>query len=307
MFVHRKIFEGRKENLSMQDGMKLTRAIFLILAIIYASISTASSWEKKSVEAPGKKVDKLTERQKNEASYLENLQKEVKAGSPAAQLTYGAFLLDGRYVEKNFSEGMRLITRAADSGYIKANTFLGTLYQKGGDEFPKNPSKAEYYLTRAAEKNDAEAEYRLWVLYAFDPQKSNQKKAKEMLERSVAQGHIAAMSDLGQSIFYGRNGFHKNQKRGTDLISAAAKDGDSRAMYILAFLYVGGKDSPFSRDIVMALAWVKLSQEFSTTSEIKNQGYVLQQALERSLSPNEMKESDAMTDKLKAQFPSKKD
>ena len=272
----------------------LTRSTFVSLIAIFLAILTIGYAENCYAASSAEILNKKKELNDRKEEYFRDLRRDAEAGSPDDQFKYGLFLLDGRYVKKDSKVGVQFLEKSAKAGNVPANRTLGLLYQKGGGELQKDLKKAETYLKRAAMNGDPEAQYRLWILYAFDMPNKNEKLAKEMLEKSAERRYPPALSDLGRNKIYAQHGYDADVKNGAGLVSLAAGLGDARSMHILAILYGGGKNSPFSKDLVGALVWARLTQVFATTREIAAQGYVLQKSLGGILSEKEVAAAESL-------------
>ena len=93
------------------------------------------------------------------------LQKAADAGSLEAMYDLADCYWDGEGVDKNIPTSVSLITKAADAGYTKAQVALGGNYYIGIEGIGQNFALAEKYLLMAANKDNAEAQSVIAILY----------------------------------------------------------------------------------------------------------------------------------------------
>ena len=63
-------------------------------------------------------------------------------------------------MEKDQDKAAYWLTKAAERGYAKAQTYLGVRYA-GGEGVEKDQDKAVYWFTKAAKKGNADAQLNL--------------------------------------------------------------------------------------------------------------------------------------------------
>lgn len=71
-------------------------------------------------------------------------------GDPGGEFGLGRMLVNGEGVEKDVSEGMRQIRRAADKGYLPAMESLAVTYRRGGFGIAPDPGEAARWDARVA-------------------------------------------------------------------------------------------------------------------------------------------------------------
>jgi localization factor PodJL len=142
----------------------------------------------------------------------------------------------------------------ANAGNPIALTILGL---KALDSQPANLPEAVRFLTRAAEKGQAVAQYRLGTLYergqgvTADPA-----KAAHWYEMSAAQGNRKAMHNLAVSYASGTGG-KKNMNEAARWFAKAAALGLSDSQFNLAVLYERGDGVPQS--LLDAYKWYSIA------------------------------------------------
>ncbi len=136
----------------------------------------------------------------------------------------------------------------------EAARLLGCLYRDGIHLY-EDWEKAELWLTRAAEMNDAPVMYSLARLMSFQRRMD---EAAVWLERSAALGNQYAAYQLGKLCLLG-NGVPKDTDRAVEYLTDAAEQGSPFAQYLLGKLYLDGKDVP--RDVEAAQYWLGRSAD----------------------------------------------
>jgi len=125
-----------------------------------------------------------------------------------------------------------LLKQAAGQGNIYAHFFLGKILADGIIT-PQETQEAIYYLTIAAEKEFAPAQYRLAKLYLSLPENSdNTQSAINLLDRAVAQQNQYAQYQLGKMLLYGQR-VERDIDRGMELLKASAAQGNEYAARIV--------------------------------------------------------------------------
>ena len=106
-----------------------------------------------------------------------------------AQYTLGKLYLAE---DQNRTEGLKLLERSADAGFVPAQYKLGRIYTDGqAEEF--NFEKGMVYLTMAAQEENPYAQLSLGLIYLKGEYcKRNIEIAKEWLQKSTANGNEIA-------------------------------------------------------------------------------------------------------------------
>jgi localization factor PodJL len=145
------------------------------------------------------------------------------------------------------------VQQLANQGNALALTILGLRAVDGGNGVPVNLADAVKYLTQAAEKGQAVAQYRLGTLYergqgvTADPA-----KASHWYELSAAQGNRKAMHNL--AVFYASK---KDMANAARWFAKAAALGLSDSEFNLAVLYERGDGLPQS--LIDAFKWYSIA------------------------------------------------
>ena len=112
-------------------------------------------------------------------------------------------------------------------------------------------------LRPLAEKGDAEAQYRIGLMYNYGkgyPQ--DRKQGLAWLRKSATQGHVAAQQELGV-IYVNGEGVPKDDKEAVSWFRKAADQGNPAAQYNLGLMCAKGAGLPL--DNPQAIAWFRKS------------------------------------------------
>lgn len=97
-------------------------------------------------------------------------------------------------------------------------------------------------LNRLAEQGNAEAQYRLGLMYDMgEDVNQDYSKAFEWYEKSANQGLASSQSKLGSMYRYGK-GVEVNHAKATEWYFKAYEQGDEIAGYQLGTIYISNKD-----------------------------------------------------------------
>jgi localization factor PodJL len=157
------------------------------------------------------------------------------------------------------------VQQLAGQGNALALTILGLRAVDGANGAPVNLPDAVKYLTQAAEKGQAVAQYRLGTLYergqgvTADPA-----KASHWYELSAAQGNRKAMHNL--AVFYASK---KDMANAARWFAKAATLGLSDSEFNLAVLYERGDGVPQS--LVDAFKWYSIA---ATAGDVESKARV---------------------------------
>lgn len=162
----------------------------------------------------------------------------------------GMMKVHGYVVPRNEEEGLRNIKQSAEKGYIKAEKFMGAYYL----EEKNDPKKAFYWFKRAANKNDLLS--RMYVASAYlhgYGVKQSKDMARRYITRAAQQDNALAQYQLAEIFLASKRS--KSQRLGISWLKKAAKQGNQRAQYKLAMLYRDGADR-LARSPEKAEEWI---------------------------------------------------
>lgn len=160
---------------------------------------------------------------------------------PVAQYTIGMMYLNGYVdvIEVNGELAFHWLQRSAIQGYSKAQTSLGTCYEKAiGTE--QNYELAVNYYQLASQQGDTTANYYLGFAYfnGLGVHKDNE-KAVYYYRIAAEKGHAAAQNNLGFCCFQGL-GIAKNVMQAVQWYEKAAEQGYAPAQYNFGYCYEKG-------------------------------------------------------------------
>ena len=161
------------------------------------------------------------------------LQKAADAGSLEAMYDLADCYWDGEGVEKNVPLSIKWMTKAADAGYVKAQTALGATYFQGMDGLDQNYALSEKYLLMAANKDNTDAQAYIAYLYIAMEDYS---KAMVWARKAAQMEHPQACFALGR-IYDEGLGIEVNHKEGLKWYEKAANGGDADAQNIVGNIY----------------------------------------------------------------------
>lgn len=161
------------------------------------------------------------------------LQKAADAGSLEAMYDLSDCYYDGEGVEKNMTLAIKWITKAADAGYVKAQTALGATYLQGMEGLDQNYALSEKYLLMASDKDNTDAQAFLAYLYIAMEDYS---KAMVWARKAAQMEHPQACFALGR-IYDEGLGIEIDHKEGLKWYEKAANAGDADAQNIVGNIY----------------------------------------------------------------------
>ncbi|MCT7461342.1 sel1 repeat family protein [Aliarcobacter cryaerophilus] len=126
-------------------------------------------------------------------------EKAAEKGDPAAKYNLGRMYLGGEEfsVYHDHEKAVDLFLQSANQGYTKAQLKLGTMHQSGLAGVDESYAKAAYWLQKAADKGDSEAQNLLGVMYWNGRGvNKNQETAIELFEKSCKRGHQQACGNV---------------------------------------------------------------------------------------------------------------
>ena len=142
--------------------------------------------------------------------------------------------------------------------FASVPTYAGM--DEGIDALKRNDfARAAKELRPLAEKGNAEAQYRVGLMYEYGkgfPQDKVQ--AVSWLRKSATQGHIQAQVEIAVILATG-DGVAQDDKQAVDWFRKAAEQGNVIAQYNLGLLYAKGQG--IARDDAQAIAWFRKSAD----------------------------------------------
>lgn len=193
------------------------------------------------------------------AGAFEWLKKAAQAGYLQAQTDLaGIYLEGGKGVQANAQEAYRWFCKAAEQGSREADVFIGELLYEGRG-VAKDVSAALVHWRRAAEAGIAEAQYRLGHCLARTEQ--GVQEGMEWLKKAALAGRgkavPAAARDLGYLLAEGAPGVTPDRREAARWYELAAQGGDASSRYVYALMLMTGDSMP--QDIEAGLAQLRIA------------------------------------------------
>ena len=179
--------------------------------------------------------DHQNKREVTEREFIQILKKESAREKHSAQYLLAWFYLDGTGVHKNKPKAYELMKASADAGYAKAQHIMAGAYLKGAYfDLECNDKIGLDYLKKAAEQNLPESVWRLGLIY-FEGKhglKKSKKKGIEMISYAAENGDEDALYFLSSVYFHG-DGVRKSKKKAIKYCRLAADKGNVNAQYLM--------------------------------------------------------------------------
>ena len=187
---------------------------------------------------------------------LDRLKPLADRGNPKAQLDLGSMYLGGLGVVKDPSKANDWFRKAAERGNIDAQRQLAAGYFTGRFGLPKDIDQAMSWYHRAAEHGDLPSITLLADFYlrgASVPR--NIGEALHWYRKAADLGDVRSMNNLGSIYLSGDDGHAKDARLAFHWFSKAAEHGNGGAELALGDLYRQGEG--VHMDKAQALAWYR--------------------------------------------------
>jgi len=178
------------------------------------------------------------------------LEKAANQGHTEAEYLYAHCLLCRVGVRfSNENGALPYLLNAAKKGHVQSMLQVAELYSSGLTCTDWDFDKAFYWLKKAAESGDAEAEHRLGETYVdgfpldFDKEFKgcNPQEGLVWLEKAAGKGYLFAAKKLGDIYFEGKV-VEKNIKRAIEWYEKGANDRNSDALLKLGEMCFSGEN-----------------------------------------------------------------
>ena len=133
---------------------------------------------------------------------------------------------------KTDTSSLKELIRLAGSNNPFAQVGLGLIYAKGLGGLPKDEKKARELYEKSAAQGNQYGQYNLGVMYRSGQGglPKDEKKARELYEKSVAQGNSFAQNSLGVMYRYGEGGLPKDKREARELYEKSAAQGNETSI-----------------------------------------------------------------------------
>ena len=163
------------------------------------------------------------------------------------------------FVAANYERAAIKCQLEADMGDTQSELLIGMLYQTG-NAVTASASEAIKYLSRAAEKGNAFAAYRLALVYSDGTlMPKDFPKSREWLERAISGEHPEAMDMLGLMYWQGIGGLERDPFKAFQLFERASEFDLAMSMFNLGLMYLSGQGA--AQDLGLAHNWIQKAAE----------------------------------------------
>lgn len=166
---------------------------------------------------------------------------KAKSGEAEAQNALGEAYYDGKGVTENLTEAVKWFTKAAEQENAKAEYNLGNCYYYGNGVQYRDRGEAVKWYTKAAEQGNADAQNDLGYCYEFgEGVDKNLKEAVKWYTKAAEQGLPLAQCNLG-ACYENGDWVEKNLEEAVKWYTKAANQGYAKAQYYLGKAYDNGE------------------------------------------------------------------
>ncbi len=194
---------------------------------------------------------------------FKQLWSQAQAGDREAQ--YWLALLyngDGKFAPKNPATFLDWLNKSAEQGYAPAQETLEGFVNRNLFGTNRDFIKAEMYLLRGAEQENADSQF--WLGVAYEQNRfgtTDLKEAAKWYRKAAEQGQPDAQTSLGMLYEYG-DGVEQDYALAAEWYRKAAEHvpdlgGAGQGRNQLGLLYMGGRGVP--KDYVQAYMWFSVS------------------------------------------------
>lgn len=171
-------------------------------------------------------------------------------GGPPADLAFGAF--QRGYFLTAFREATERV--AENPKDAPAMTLLGEIY-RDGLAVRQDLAEAARWYRLASGLGDKNAQFQLGVMLLDDGEPNDKAAAKALFEKAAAQGHAAALYNLGVLAIPDDGTTKPDFAKAADYFRRAADAGDGNGAYSYGVLLRDGKGVPL--DTAQSAIWLK--------------------------------------------------
>jgi uncharacterized protein len=222
----------------------------------------------------------------------DDLKTKAEQGDPISQYYYGrSFILAYDELRPNNSQAVYWITKAAEQGDFDAQLELAVMYANAENTF-HDYEKAAYWYTKVADEGSKHARYELGLLY-YNGQgvAKNYSEALRLFKSAADQGDIDALNYLGMMHEKGQ-GVIKDYKKAIDLYTEAAEQGSMDAQFNMGLLYYRDESAP--PNYCLSYAWISLVAEHGDEEAME-----LRDEIEEKLTSRQLAEALSIVTNLK--------
>jgi len=158
------------------------------------------------------------------------MEQAAKMGHTKACAAFATLCIMGLGGDKDYIEGVRWLTVAAEAGDVRAQYNLGWCYETGRGVIQDEGEAVRWYMM-AAKAGDPAAQSALGICYEYGMGiEKNRTDALNWLKRAAYGGEAEAQYELALFYIQGK-GVEKNNMAAKGLMAAAARQGYEEALY----------------------------------------------------------------------------
>ncbi|HHI76044.1 MAG TPA: sel1 repeat family protein [Gammaproteobacteria bacterium] len=156
------------------------------------------------------------------------------------------------------AQALAALRQAAEAGDAEAQYRLGMLYGNG-EGVALDHARAEHWFSQAARQGHEQALLTLAWMYATGAGvEMDERRARELYLLAADHGSARAQYLVATMYRFGQHGVERDMARAIHYYQQAAERGEPSAQFALGKLLMEGKQVP--RDDVVALQWLTLAQ-----------------------------------------------
>ncbi len=177
-------------------------------------------------------------------SYNEKNEQHIQVFSPNNTSTSASSAeMFAKENNNSFFEMFQYLKKAASEGDANAQWKLGMLYLFGIEACPKSEEKAAYWLTLSACQGVAQAQFELGTMHllGIGGLEQSNNEAGKWFSLSANQEFPAALFQMGEAFLNGKCGFSPSDEQAAKFFTLAAKKGVPQALFNLGVLYEHGR------------------------------------------------------------------
>ena len=196
---------------------------------------------------------------------------KAKSGEAEAQNALGEAYYDGKGVTENLTEAVKWFTKAAEQENAKAEYNLGNCYYYGYGVQYKDYGEAVKWYTKAAEQGLPIAQCNLGICYEYGKWvEKNLEEAVKWYTKAANQGYAQAQYYLGKAYDKG-DGVEKNDSEAMKWYLKAIKNNSPEAAYYYgAMLLEGNKQKGITKNIPEGVKYLRKAADLKNLDAINS-------------------------------------
>lgn len=196
---------------------------------------------------------------------------KAKSGEAEAQNALGEAYYDGKGVTENLTEAVKWFTKAAEQENAKAEYNLGNCYYYGNGVQYRDRGEAVKWYTKAAEQGLPLAQCNLGACYENgDWVEKNLEEAVKWYTKAANQGYAKAQYYLGKAYDKGE-GVAKNDSEAMKWYLKAVKNNYPQAAYYYgAMLLAGDKQKGVTKNIPEGVKYLRKAADLKNLDAINS-------------------------------------